>query len=282
MDLTHTWLRRSTAFLLLALLVPASTLAQDTSVTVANVAPVVTSVTLPTDAVLPTAGGTTNVTTTVVVTDLNGCNDVARVAVEIRRPDNATHRPSADAAYISCAAGTAATYRLTFTMAYFDAAALDTSTYKAAVTVTDRQGATGTNLASLGTFRYAELAALRLDLSAVDFGAVDPGSASSILPLSVANQGNVRIDTQVSGTTLAHATEAANIGVGNVRYGLAANLTDAAALGSSAAAVSGFDLAAGASSARSLYWQLSVPDGATQWVPSGAYAGTLTVTSVKG
>jgi hypothetical protein len=59
-------------------------------------------------------------------------------------------------------------------------------------------------------------------------------------------------------------------------------MSGSSALTGSAATLSSFDLAAGASSSANLYWQLTVPDGSSQWIPSGTYTGTLTVGAVSG
>lgn len=271
--------------ILLALLValPATVLAATSSVIVVNAAPVVTSAALPSTTVLPTSGGTTTVTATIVVTDLNGCNDLSSVVAEVLKPSGAAHVASASATYVSCAAGTAATYTYAFPMRFYDGPAALDAGYKLRVTATDRQAASGTNAASLLAFAYAELAALQLDLGTIDFGAsVSPGARSTVLPLGVQNVGNVPVDTQLAGTPLAHASEDASIAVSSVSYSTASDMANAAELGASASTLASFDLATGASSSRSLYWQLAVPSGETQWVPSGVYAGTVTVSAVKG
>lgn len=278
-----TSVRRIGLLLAMLLFVPATVLGATTSVTVLNAAPTVTSAALPSATVLPTSGANTSVTATIVVTDLNGCNDLSSVQAEVLTPAGATHVAPAAATYVSCDAGTAATYRYVFPMRFYDAPAVLESGYKLRVTATDSQGATGTNAASLLLFAYAELAALQLDRSTFGFGAsISPGAQSSVLPLAVQNAGNVRVDTAVSGTHLTHASESASIGVGSMRYSTASNMSASSATSTTSATMTDFDLASGASSGRSLYWQLTVPSGEQQWVPSGAYAGTVTVSAVKG
>ena len=267
----------------LLLVAPATVHAATTNVTITNVAPVVASAALPSDTVSPTAGGTTNVTATIVVTDLNGCNDLSKVEAEVLTPTDAVHVARAAATYVSCADGSAATYRYVFPMRFHDAPAALDAGYKLSVVATDKQGATGTNLASLLVFGYAELAALQLDLATFDFGAdLAPGAQSATVPLAVQNAGNTRIDAQLAGTAMAHASEDAALPVESLRYASSSDMQDAMPMGATAATLDGFDLAAGAASARSLYWALSVPSGEAQWVPSGTYAGTVTVSAVKG
>ncbi|HEV8358979.1 MAG TPA: hypothetical protein VGR28_00845 [Candidatus Thermoplasmatota archaeon] len=255
----------------------------DSLVNVGNVAPLVVSVTLPGSSVSPTAGSTTAVATTIVVSDANGYNDISSVAVLVLKPDGSTTHVASAAATFDTGSALTATYTYSFNMNFYDDPALTTSTYKVKVTVTDSQGASGTNLASLAVFNYAELAALTLGAASLDMGSsLDPGDTSSAVSLGVTNAGNVQIDAQVSGTDLAHDTESASIDVGNMAYSTASDMSGSAALGSGATTLSSFNLAKGASSSKDLYWQLTVPDGADQWVPSGDYTGTLTVAAVSG
>lgn len=269
--------------LLLATLALPPAGAQGSEVNVTNVAPTVVSVTLP-GSVTPTAGSTTSTTTTIVVSDLNGYNDISTVTVEVLKPDGATTHIAAAAATLSASLNTTdATYTYSFSMQFYDDPALATSTYKVKVTVTDAGGLSGNNLASLAVFNYAELAALNLGAATLDFGTnLDPASTSAVQTVSVQNYGNVQIDVQLNGTAMNHETEAASIAVGFLNYSLSADMSNKASLTGSPATNATFDLAKGASSSKSLYWQLSVPSGADQWVPSGNYTGTLTLGAVKG
>lgn len=278
------WILLLTASFVLAASATHTTMAADTTVTVANSAPTVTSVSLPGSAISPTSGSTTTVASTIVVEDLNGCSDLFGVTLQVLKPDGSTSHFAASAAtYSSCSAGVAATYTHSFTMAFHDDPALSTSTYKVKVVATDSQGATGDNAASLAVFNFNELAALNLNLSTFDLGSsLSPGSTSSTLQLGVQNHGNVQIDLQLSGTALSHATEAATIPVSNLSYSTSSTMSGSSPLSTSAASLSTFDLAKGASSSQSLYWQLTVPSGSTQWVPSGTYTGTVTLSAMKG
>jgi hypothetical protein len=249
---------------------------------VTNLAPVVTSVTLGSGALTPTAGSTTNLVTTIIVADDNGYNDITGVTVAILRPDGSTVHQAATAATFSSGSGLQATYVKTLTMNYYDPAALLTSTYKVKVEVTDSQGATGNNLLALATFNFGQLAALNA-ASSVDLGSsLAPGEASPIGAMQVSNYGNVQIDAQVSGTAPANSDVEASLPVGSVSYSLNADLSAASPLSISASGVDGFDLGAGAGSARNLYWRMTVPSAEDQYVPAGTYASTVTVTAVAG
>ena len=260
--------------------VPA-TQAVDLTAGLLNVAPAVVSVTLPT--VTPTAGTTTDVATTIVVSDANGYNDVSSVEVTVLKPDGSTVHVAAASATFSSGLALEATYTYTFQMNFHDPAATGTTTYMIRIVATDAAGATGDNTLSLATFNYAQLAALNVGSSAISLGTtLQPGDTTSIVGESIQNYGNVQIDVQMSGTALSHATEAASIPVGAVTYSLAGDMTGAAALSGTPATLASFDLAAGASSARSIYVRADIPSGSSTWLPSGTYTGTLTVTAVQG
>lgn len=251
-------------------------------VQVPNVAPTIVSVTVAAS-INPTAGTTTAVSTTIVASDANGYADLSSVTVLVLKPDGSTTHVASTAATFSSGTALQGTYTYSFNMNFYDAAALTTSTYKVKATATDAGGLTGDNVASLAVFNFAELAALNLNLATVDMGSnLDPATTSSIINLGVQNYGNVRIDTQVSGAALSHATESATIPVGSLAYSTASDMASSSALTTSATAISAFDLTAGASSSKSIYWQLTVPDGANQWIPSGTYTGTITVGAVAG
>jgi hypothetical protein len=123
---------------------------------------------------------------------------------------------------------------------------------------------------------------MSLGASSIDLGSIDPGAASAIKGLGVQNYGNVQIDVQVSGTALTLASPAATLPVGSVKYSKALDMSGAAALSATPTALTAFDLAKGPVSLGTLYWQLSVPDGAAQYVPPGSYTGDLTVSAVAG
>lgn len=266
------------ATLLLFATLPAS--AVDTELELTNVAPVVADVTLP-SSIDPTAGSTTAVSSTILVEDLNGCSDIDNVKVTVLKPDDTVHIAEAPATYASCAAGTTATYTYGFDMNHHDAPALDTSRYKVKVVATDSQAATGSNLLDLALFNYQELVALNVTGGALDFGGpLNPGDESSIVGLPVENHGNVQIDTELSGSDLAHATEEASIPVSAAAYSEATDMTGSSNLSATPTALA-LGIAPGASASDSVHWRLTVPTAEDQWVPSGQYTGSLTVSAVK-
>ncbi|MFO1532340.1 MAG: hypothetical protein ABR562_01360, partial [Thermoplasmatota archaeon] len=147
-------------------------------------------------------------------------------------------------------------------------------------TATDASAATGDNVASLATFNYAQLVASTASSSVTFTGSLSPGTNSNIISASVQNYGNVQIDVRVSGTTPTDGTH--TIAVGNVAYSLNSDMGSSSALSGSTATLSSFDLSSGAGSSKTLYWQMTMPSGADQYVPAGTYTSTLTITAVAG
>jgi hypothetical protein len=253
----------------------------DTELNIVNLPPIVEEVNLASLEILPSAGSTTSVSPTIVVTDANGCSDIVSVKVTILKPDESEHIAEADATYQSCSLGTIATYTYSFDMAYHDAPALGGNTYKIKVVATDSKGATGSNLLSLLGFNYLELVAVNIPAGALDFGGpINPGNSTSIEALSVTNHGNVALDMQVSGTDMEHDTEAVSIPASATKYSPNSDMESSSSLSTSTSLL-GLGLSAGASSSSTLYWRLDVPSGDEQWVPSGDYTGTLTLSAVK-
>jgi hypothetical protein len=249
---------------------------------IANVAPTIVSISLAgltTGTLTPVAGTTATITATVVASDLNGFNDISGVTVGIIKPDGSTvHLAQAAGSFVSSGGGgLQATYTKTLAMNFYDAAALTTSTYKIKAVATDAGALTGTNVLTLSTFNYGQLVALNAP-STVDVGGsgINPGSAGSITSVSIQNYGNQQMDTQVSGTDLTYSSS--TIPVGSVAYSLASDMSGSAALTTSAATLSSFDLASGASSSKTTYLQLTAPNG----LAPGTYTGTLTLTAVAG
>jgi hypothetical protein len=163
-------------------------------------------------------------------------------------------------------------------MNFYDAAALLTSTYKVKVVATDKASLSADNLAAPALFNYNSLVALATASTLnVGSGGVAPGAGGPIASLSIQNQGNARIDVQVSGTALTFGSN--SIPVGDLSFGTASDLAGSTVLSGTPATLSSFDLAAGAASSRALYVQLTTtPEG----LPAGTYAGTLTVTALSG
>lgn len=253
----------------------------DTELDISNVAPVVEDVTLPSSTISPSAGSTTSVTSTILVTDTNGCSDIDTVQVTVWKPDETVHIAESAATYEGCTLGVTATYTYQFDMNFHDAPALETDQYKIKVVATDQQGATGDNLLDLALFNFEELVALNVSSGALDYGGpLNPGDESSIVALPVQNHGNVQIDTELSGTDMTHATEDASIAVAASAYSPNDDMTASSPLATTPATF-GLGLAAGADASSPVYWRMTVPSGEDQWVPSGHYTGSLTVSAVK-
>lgn len=267
------------ALLLLGLAAAPAVHGVDLGAGILNVAPTILSISLSgltSGTLTPSAGTTASITATVVAVDTNGFADISGVTVGIIKPDGSTVHLAQSAASFSSGSLLQATYTKSLSMTFHDAAALTTSTYKVKAIATDAAAATGTNLLTLAVFNYGQLVAVNAPAS-LDLGSsLSPGIAGSIASLSLQNYGNVQMDSQVSGTALTYSSS--SIPVSAMAYSLASDLSGPAALSTSAATLSSFDLASGASSSKSIYFQLTPPEG----LPAGTYTGTLTVAAVSG
>lgn len=244
---------------------------------ITNVAPTLSSVTIGAS-FDPTAGTTTSIPVTIIVSDANGCNDISSVTGTVYLNDGTTvHIASASATRTACVA-LLATYSYAPNMQFYDAAA----TYKVKVLATDAAGATVDNTVSLASFTYNTLTAVNLASATLAFGSLAPGASGTGQTESVQNYGNVQIDAQISGTDLTLTSPSATIGVANVKWSLSSDMSSSTAMSTTAATISSFDLAKGASSSKSIYVQLVAPSGSAQYVPAGTYSGTVTVTAVSG
>jgi hypothetical protein len=270
------------AVLLLGLALAPPAGAVDLGAGIINVAPAILSITLSGaglsgGTLTPSSGTTASITATVVATDTNGFADITGVTVGIVKPDGTTVHVAQAAATFSSGSLLSATYTKTLSMNFYDAAALTTSTYKVKAVATDAGALTAINALTMATFNYAQLVAVNAPASLSLGSSLTPGEAGSIASLSLQNYGNVQMDAQVSGTAL--TLDADNsIPVSAMEYGLDSGLSDGAALSGSAATLSAFDLASGASSSKSLYFQVTPPEG----LAPGTYAGTLTVAAISG
>lgn len=271
---------------LLLLAVSPAIQAQDLTGGVVNLAPSITSVTLGSTALTPTAGSTTALTVTVIAADGNGYNDIATVTVSILKPDGTTVHTSGTAT-LQSGSGTSATYTRSLNMNYYDpAATLIATGYQVKVVVADA-GSPSLNVENVPTlykFTYAELAALNAPSTISTGSNIQPGAASSIATASITNYGNVRIDMRVSGTAPSNpaTTPATTIPVGSIAYSLNADMSSSSALAGSATTLTAFDLAAGSGSAKNSYWQMTLPSASSQYVPAGTYTSTLTITAIAG
>lgn len=249
---------------------------------IVNVTPAITSVTVAAS-FDPTAGTTTSIPVTTVITDTNGCSDLSSggtVTAAIYTSGDVLTVAATTLSFSSCSLGVAATYSGNVPMQFYTAA----GTYKVRISATDQALANVlANLATAPTFAYTSLVAMSSD-SSFSFGTtLNPGDSSATgSGVAVTNAGNAQIDTQVSGTALTLASPAASIAVSNVKYSLSSDLSGSTSLSGSAAAITAFNLAAGASSAKTIYLQLTVPSAASQYLPAGTYTGTMTITAVSG
>lgn len=250
----------------------------NTDLNVLNTAPLVQSVgvaglTAP-YSVTPTSGSTKSVTMNLLIEDLNGCNDIQSVTLTVKDPSNAAVVSNAAASYSTCTVLTTATYTYSHTVDFHDPPGL----YKIEVAARDAASATGNNLLEVTTFTVAELVAINPSSASVSFGSgLAPAATSAAQATTLQNHGNVAIDAQVSATALTLDGGDDTIGVSNLKWSLASNMTGATGLTGSAVTASSFDLAPGASSTRAMYLTATIPDG----TPPGDYAGTLTIGAIK-
>ena len=253
--------------------------AVDLGAGIVNLPPVILSITLSglsSGTLTPSSGSTASLTATVVATDPNGFGDVSGITVGIVKPDGTTVHLAQSAASFVSGTALAATYSKTLSMNFHDAAALTTSTYKVKAIATDAGALTAVNDLSMAVFNYAQLVAVNAPSSLSLGAALQPGVAGSITSLSLQNYGNMQMDAQIQGTAL--TLSSSSIPVDAIDYSLDSGLASPADLGTSAATLSTFNLAAGASSSKSIYFQLTPPEG----LPPGTYTGTLTVAAISG
>ena len=258
---------------------PAAGLPVDTEGTVKNKDPKVRNLNVP-HTVTPLAGGDRVVEISFVAEDGNGKKDVAGGEVVVFDRDNLTVHGtgSVEAEPVVLDEGEMREFAGTFTMRYWDAPAIGNESYTVRVRVVDEKGSW--SAPQWATFHYEPLAALSLSAAAIDFGEVSPGARSAANELTIQNQGNVRIDLDVSGSSLLHDRSA--LGPDRVRYSLDALFTDEDALTEAPATLAGFDLSPGPSSAKSVWWLLDVPPGSDAYVPAGAYHGSIAIVGLAG
>jgi hypothetical protein len=269
-------------------------------------APAIEAITLYSDAAMtavaasfnPTAGGNTAVYVRITVNDSAGAADINYTTIQVLKLDNTTHVEAANAT-LEASSGNQSNYTWSFNMTFYDDAALDTSNYGVNASATSQAGETGSSTQTQGTFNYQELAALDVSLATISFGSLAQGTISSAVTQTVTNKGNVIIDLKLYGTNLNLTSPSATIAVTNAKYATAGwyngaanvSVTDAQAsamvgetasqLQASEATVAAFDLAKGADSTKNVYWDLHIPSGLSQFIPSGIYSGTITFTAVK-
>lgn len=242
-----------------------------------NFTPTITSVSLSSSALDPTPGATTPLTVTINVADDNGYLDVTSVTVSLLEPGTTVFSAAAAATRTS-GSGLTATYTKSYSMQFYDPA----DTYTVKVVIHDLL-----NLAQVTdqtqSFTYSSMLALSAPASLGLGTNLNPGDVGSATSLSITNTANTAIDVSVSGTALSHATESATIAASSIKYSLAAGMTSPVTLSGTPTPLTTFSLAKGASSSKSLYFQLTVPSVAASpagYLPAGTYTGTMTLTAV--
>ena len=176
-----------------------------TSANVNNVAPVVSSVTVTPGSVdLSPCPDTTPIKVVASVSDDNGAGDISKVEITALKDSNGndasgniTETLPVSMTYNSSSGKYEATLHLKCTT--------PNGSYTVEVTATDKGGLTGTNT---GTFTVGITCALAIDFSSVDFGAINPGSSSTVAgdnnfsagdgKPTIKNIGNVNIDVKQS------------------------------------------------------------------------------------
>jgi len=246
-----------------------------TSASVNNVAPTVTEVTVtPSSVTLNPCPDTTPIKVEASVSDDNGADDISKVEITALKDSNGndasgniTETLPVSMTYNSSSGKYEATLHLKCTT--------PNGSYTVEVTATDKGGLTGTNT---GTFTVGITCALAIDFSSVDFGAINPGSSSTVAgdnnfsagdgKPTIKNIGNVNIDVKQSITDNASNPEI-----------LFSGNTSSTVKGSTktlnTTAVS-FGVTITPGEATAADYGLSVPAGTMH----GDYAGTLTIEPV--
>ena len=175
-----------------------------TSASVNNVAPTVTEVTVtPSSVTLNPCPDTTPIKVEASVSDDNGADDISKVEITALKDGNGndasgnlTETLPVSMTYNSSSGKYEATLHLKCTT--------PNGSYTVEVTATDSSGLTGTNT---GTFTVGITCALAIDFSSVDFGAINPGSSSTVTgddnmstpdAPTIKNIGNVNMDVKMN------------------------------------------------------------------------------------
>ena len=246
-----------------------------TSATVNNVAPKVTEVTVtPSSVTLNPCPNTTPIKVEASVSDDNGADDISKVEITALKDSNGndasgniTETLPVSMTYNSSSGKYEATLHLKCTT--------PNGSYTVEVTATDKGGLTGANT---GNFTVGITCALEIDFSSVDFGAINPGSSSTVTgddnfsagdgKPTIKNIGNVNIDVKQSITDAASNPEILFSGnTSSTVKGSTKTLT-------TTAVSFGISIAPGEATAAN--YELSVPVGTMH----GNYTGELTIEPV--
>jgi len=243
-----------------------------TSATVNNVAPKVTEVTVtPSSVTLNPCPYTTPIKVEVSVSDDNGADDISKVEITALRDSNGNDASGninetlpVSMTYNSSSGKYEATLHLNCTT--------PNGSYTVEVTATDKGGLTGTNT---GNFTVGITCALEIDFSSVDFGAINPGSNSTVAgddnfsmgdgKPTIKNTGNVNIDVKQSITDAASNPEI--LFSGNT----SSTVKEVTKTLTTTEQSFGISIAPGEATAAD--YELSVPAGTMH----GNYTGTLTI-----
>lgn len=280
--------------------------ASNSSYTVNNVAPVVSSVAINSGSdITLTEGTTTNITLAGTVTDNNSCQDVTAVESSLYRSGvgyaacdtNGEDNDNNCYAVITCSvvgagntcdssSDASADYTCTVAVRYFadptDASTIyPTETWKDTLKATDDDAATDDTEVTTGV---EILSLVGYDVSAtIGYGNLSVGQKNDPLDktTTVTATGNVGLDQELSGTDMTSGGD--SIGVAFQKYALA----------TSTAYASGTSLSTtptevelnclkttsnGAPATKDTWWGLEIPAA----TPAGSYSGTNTIVAVKG
>ncbi len=234
-------------------------------------------------------------TTTVTITDNNGCSDITGVTVKFYRTDqgsSCTANGYNCYSSTSCSAvtsgntcdgsstDTSVDYQCSITLNYYtdptDANAAASSTnWTMLITATDNNSATGNGS---DTIEVSSLSAIDVT-SPIGYGTLALGADSSDQTQTVTNTGNVRLDLQFSGTDM--SCDTGSIGIAQQKYSTTtiSSWADAPYTLSSSATERDWDLAksTGSTSTASVHWMLEVPSSGVE----GACSGSNTLTAVN-
>lgn len=214
------------------------------------------------------------------VTDVDGSDDITDAQVRLLHPDGSVHTEFAAAKLLGASSAITKEYFAEFEMEPTDMPATGINFYKIVVKAADAAiEASGQpyvdNTLAPKMFQYGSLLLLRATVNTFDFGAMEVGSKSLGVPVTLTNLGNVPVDNTLHATDLLKGSDL--IPADQIWYGptTAAAGTEFPPAAGNAKRDAGFNLAPGLS--RVVYLAVDVPAN----VPAGVYTTTLTFTGVQ-